>query len=189
MRRGVDWGREKEGRKRRGQSGKKSLIVSSTPLFISALLDQSLHSFLSLVCLSAHLKWVVGEWVTRNECEGQRIEWVTEWMKAVRWGGRAVAGWERRASWRTPTSPTHTPWQIIPHSHFYNILPASHPLLTIATAARSLNSPASPPTQTHNSTTGLAKYLTHPEPEHTRSSHCDIRLHYCLTHCIRFLLR
>lgn len=39
-------------------------------------------------------------------------EWVTEWVKAVKgeWGevmgGGAVAGRERGASWRTPTSPT-----------------------------------------------------------------------------------
>lgn len=77
---------------------------------------------------------------TKNDTDWEIRGWVTVWGNTGR--GRAVAGWERRASWRTPTSPL--PWQIIPTSHTSIISP--EPVLTIATAAHS----ASPPTQNYN---------------------------------------
>lgn len=103
-------------------------------------------------------------WVgDQNGREGQkkRQRWrnkgVSHWVSKdskgsegeARWGGGAVAGWEREGHLEGPPPPPHSPWQIIP-PHFYNILGASHPLLTIATAARSLT---------------LACFSSHTEPQ------------------------
>lgn len=68
-------------------------------------------------CFPVNLQRVVAEWVTKTKCEGQKkrqrnsgvSHWVSEGGEGrVRWGdgGGAVAGRERGASWRTPTSPT-----------------------------------------------------------------------------------
>ncbi len=155
-------------------------MLGLTPLFLCDI--RSHDSLLSpfFLFFPANLKWVVAEWVTKKKkkWEGQKKrrrrreirEWVTEWVKAVEggWGGegRVLSGCRVREKGilkdphlpHTTNNPPTTTTTTTTTSHFYNILRASRPTLTIATAARSLTlARLSSHTHTHTHTITTAQ--------------------------------
>lgn len=113
VKRGMDCGGKREGRKQCVRVS--DFDQSSAYLSLSGLRDPvpflTTFFFVSLWIYSE--SWLSG-WPKLSARDKKRdreiAEWVTEWGKAVKgeWGdgGGAVAGRERGASWRTPTSPT-----------------------------------------------------------------------------------